>query len=70
MFTHSRGRRRRRDSEEPEECQIVAPVEKEAGGDLELGSYTSRRQRKSPEEEERLEREHFWKIINTFTCYG
>ncbi|XP_018114341.1 carnosine N-methyltransferase isoform X1 [Xenopus laevis] len=33
-------------------------------------AYRERRQRKSPEEEEALEKEHFWKIINAFTGYG
>lgn len=28
------------------------------------------RLKQSPEQEEALEREHFWKIINTFSCYG
>ncbi|XP_077105145.1 carnosine N-methyltransferase [Ranitomeya variabilis] len=64
MFGHSRGRRRRIDSEEPGNVQAAAEEEV-----VELGSYTTRRQRKSPEENEKLEREHFWKIINTFTCY-
>ncbi|XP_040273000.1 carnosine N-methyltransferase isoform X1 [Bufo bufo] len=70
MHSHSRGRRR--DSEEPEpcECSNAEPGNGEAEEKEEFGSYTARRQRKSPEEEERLEMEHFWKIINTFTCYG
>ncbi|XP_056379242.1 carnosine N-methyltransferase isoform X1 [Hyla sarda] len=70
MFTHSRGRRRRRDSEEAGYCADSNGKPGEQEGELEFGSYHARRQRKSPEEEERLEREHFWKIINTFTCYG
>ncbi|XP_075067091.1 carnosine N-methyltransferase [Mixophyes fleayi] len=76
MLTNSRGRRRRRDSEELEGCAGTNTEQgcilsgKEEEDELEISVYTERRQRKTPEEEERLEREHFWKIINTFSCYG
>ncbi|NP_001089556.1 uncharacterized protein LOC734612 [Xenopus laevis] len=38
--------------------------------DQDICAYRERRQRKSPEEEEALEKEHFWKIISAFTGYG
>ncbi|XP_063769931.1 carnosine N-methyltransferase isoform X2 [Pseudophryne corroboree] len=77
MLANCRGRRRRREPEELGGCapgthteQGCALSGKEEEEELEISVYTERRQRKSPEEEERLEREHFWKIINTFSCYG
>ncbi|KAM8962204.1 carnosine N-methyltransferase [Pelodytes ibericus] len=68
-------RRRRRDPaemgvEEDTPCSKSEQSLISGEEELEICVCTERRQRKSPEEDEALEREHFWKIINTFSCYG
>ncbi|XP_073490321.1 carnosine N-methyltransferase isoform X1 [Aquarana catesbeiana] len=73
MIACSRGRRRRRDEERegseesPELRAERRPGDVQEDEELEISVYTKRRQ--SPEEEERLEKEHFWKIINAFSWY-
>lgn len=73
MIACSRGRRRRRDEERdgseesPELRPERRPGDVQEDEELEISVYTKRRQ--SPEVEERLEKEHFWKIINAFSWY-
>ncbi|XP_075454488.1 carnosine N-methyltransferase isoform X2 [Ascaphus truei] len=75
MSAGCRGRRRKNPAEldgtaDPEaaETPITDQTEEELEEEeLEICVCTERR---SPQEEETLEREHFWKIINTYSCYG
>ncbi|XP_053322733.1 carnosine N-methyltransferase [Spea bombifrons] len=73
MLTSSR-RRRREEAElggdEDTQSTKTEPDHLPADEELEICVSTERRQRLSPQEEEALEREHFWKISNTFSCYG
>ncbi|XP_072260241.1 carnosine N-methyltransferase [Pyxicephalus adspersus] len=75
MIASSQGRRRRRRrldeepdmNEESSDTQTDERSGEEEEDELEISVYTKKRQ--SPEEEERLEHEHFWKIINAFSWY-
>uniref|UniRef100_A0A8C5MVV1 Carnosine N-methyltransferase n=1 Tax=Leptobrachium leishanense TaxID=445787 RepID=A0A8C5MVV1_9ANUR len=66
-------RRRRRDSAELEGDEHLPNSKAEqmpCVESMEPCGRTERRPKQSPEVEEALEREHFWKIISTFSCYG
>ncbi|XP_069481931.1 carnosine N-methyltransferase [Ambystoma mexicanum] len=65
--THQGVRRRREEDGQGTGGAVGCGPEDE---EVEIFFSSKRRLQHSPQEEERLEREHFWKIINAFRYYG